>query len=183
MSPAELIAAALRRERLAAGLSLSALAEKAGLAKSTLSMLESGKGNPSTETLWNIATALGIPYSLLFEQAPDDAATLIRVGEGFAVPSDSAAAQAVSLSTGTPGARRDIARMTIEPGAARVSTPHTPGTREHVIVCAGRAEVGPDDRLVTLGPGDYYAFPGDVPHRYRALEPGTILMLVMEAGR
>lgn len=183
MSPVELIAAALRRERLAAGLSLSALAEKAGLAKSTLSMLESAKGNPSIETLWNIATALGIPYAMLFEPTPDAATTLIRVGEGVAVPSDSASAKAVNLSVGKPGTRRDITRLAIEPGAARISSPHPPGTREHVVVCAGRAELGPDDRLMTLAPGDYYAFPGDVPHRYRALERGTIILLVMEAGR
>lgn len=183
MSPVELIAAALRRERLAAGLSLSALADKAGLAKSTLSLLESGKGNPSIETLWNIATALDIPYSLLFDPTPVASTTLIRADEGPSVPSDSATAKGALLSSGSPGIRRDINRLTIEPGPARISAPHPPGTREHVILCAGRAEVGPDDGLVTLTPGDYYAFPGDVPHRYRALEPGTILVLVMEAGR
>ena len=50
MNPTELIASAIGRERERAGLSLSALAAKAGLAKSTLSQLEAGKGNPSIET-------------------------------------------------------------------------------------------------------------------------------------
>ena len=48
--------AGLRRERERVGLSLSELAKRAGIAKSTLSQLESASGNPSVETLW----ALGV---------------------------------------------------------------------------------------------------------------------------
>ena len=44
-------------ERERAGMSLAELA-RAGLAKSTLSQLESGTGNPSLETLWALAMAL-----------------------------------------------------------------------------------------------------------------------------
>jgi len=69
MTPTAIIAAAIRRERELAQISLSALAAKAGLAKSTLSQLEGGKGNPNVETLWALATALGIPFSSLFEAA------------------------------------------------------------------------------------------------------------------
>ena len=57
------IAAALRRERARAGVSLTELARRAGIAKSTLSQLESGSGNPSVETLWALGTALGVPFA------------------------------------------------------------------------------------------------------------------------
>ena len=50
--PLGLIARSIRRERERVGLSLSELAKQAGIAKSTLSQLESGTGNPSVETLW-----------------------------------------------------------------------------------------------------------------------------------
>ena len=50
-APLELIAASLRRERRRTGLSLTEVARRAGIAKSTLSQLESGTGNPSLETL------------------------------------------------------------------------------------------------------------------------------------
>jgi len=33
---------------------------------------------------------------------------------------------------------------------------------------------------VELGPGDYARFPGDRPHSYEALEPGSSAVLVME---
>jgi transcriptional regulator with XRE-family HTH domain len=50
-----------------AGLSLTELARRAGIAKSTLSQLESGAGNPSVETLWALAVALGVPFSRLVD--------------------------------------------------------------------------------------------------------------------
>jgi len=53
-APLEVIAASLRRERRRTGLSLTEVARRAGIAKSTLSQLESGTGNPSVETLWAI---------------------------------------------------------------------------------------------------------------------------------
>jgi transcriptional regulator with XRE-family HTH domain len=61
--------ASIRRTRLLSGLSLTALASRAGISKSTLSDLESGAGNPSLETLWAIATALGVPVGRLFDEA------------------------------------------------------------------------------------------------------------------
>jgi len=77
----ETIAAALRRERERAGLTLTELARRAGLAKSTLSQLESGSGNPGVETLWALSMALGVPFSRLVEpEAPRT--RLIRAGEG-----------------------------------------------------------------------------------------------------
>ena len=47
-----LVSLSLRRERARAALSLTELARRAGIAKSTLSQLENGTGNPSIETLW-----------------------------------------------------------------------------------------------------------------------------------
>src|SRR5947207_1625108 len=63
-APLELIASSLRRERRRSGLSLTELARRAGIAKSTLSQLESGTGNPSLETLWAICVALDVPVEL-----------------------------------------------------------------------------------------------------------------------
>lgn len=51
----------------ATGLSLAEVARRAGIAKSTLSQLESGNGNPSLETLWSLCVALDIPFAVLLE--------------------------------------------------------------------------------------------------------------------
>jgi hypothetical protein len=45
---------------------------------------------------------------------------------------------------------------------------------------AGSALAGPQEEPVQLAPGDYVAYPGDVTHIFRALEPGTWGVLVSE---
>ena len=58
--PIEQIAATLNAERLNAGLSIAEVARRANIAKSTLSQLENGVGNPSIETLWSICVVLDL---------------------------------------------------------------------------------------------------------------------------
>ncbi|WP_328439093.1 XRE family transcriptional regulator [Streptomyces sp. NBC_00444] len=177
--PLTWIAASLRRERTRAGLSLSELAKRAGIAKSTLSQLEAGSGNPSVETLWALGVALGVPFSALVEP-PVSAVQVIRAGEGPTVASERADYVATLLSASPPGARRDIYRLRAEPGPARESEPHIPGSVEHLIVSAGRVKAGPRGEEVELGPGDYMSYRGDVPHSYEALAAGTTFVLVMQ---
>ncbi|KUN93681.1 helix-turn-helix domain-containing protein [Streptomyces caeruleatus] len=177
--PLDWIAASLRRERTRAGLSLSELAKRAGIAKSTLSQLEAGGGNPSVETLWALGVALGVPFSALVEP-PSPAVQVIRSGEGPTVASERADYVATLLSASPPGARRDIYHLRAEPGAARESEPHIPGSVEHLVVSTGRLKAGPRGEAVELGPGDYMTYRGDVPHAYEALLPGTTFVLIMQ---
>ncbi|MFD2175037.1 helix-turn-helix domain-containing protein [Rhodobacter lacus] len=181
-TPNALIAQAILRERLSAGLSLSALAARAGLAKSTLSQLEAGKGNPNVETLWAIATALGLPFSALFAEAAAPRA-LIRAQEGRALASDAAGFAAVLLDRCPPDRRRDLYRLALEPGARRAAAPHPPGTVEHALVATGKVRLGPEGAQEELGPGDYYRFAGDLPHLYAALDAPVLLFVVMEVTR
>jgi transcriptional regulator with XRE-family HTH domain len=174
-----LIAASVRRERDRAGLSLTELAKRAGIAKSTLSQLESGAGNPSVETLWGLGAALGVPFSRLIDP-PRPNVRVIRAGEGPVTYSERADYAATLLSSSPSNVRRDIYRVTVQPGEPRTSEPHMSGTTEHVVLSSGRALAGPVQEPVELGPGDYVAYPGDVPHTFEALEPGTTAVIVME---
>lgn len=176
---AALIAASVRRERDRAGLSLTELAKRAGIAKSTLSQLESGVGNPSVETLWGLGAALGVPFSRLVDP-PRPNVRVIRAGEGPVTYAEKADYAATLLSSCPPGARRDIYRIVVQPGEPRISEPHMSGTTEHVTLATGRALVGPNQEAVEIGPGDYVAYPGDVPHIFKALEPDTVAVMVME---
>ncbi|WP_223189816.1 MULTISPECIES: helix-turn-helix domain-containing protein [unclassified Streptomyces] len=177
--PLDWIAAALRRERTRAGLSLSELAKRAGIAKSTLSQLEAASGNPSVETLWALGVALGVPFSALVEP-PVPSVQVIRAGQGPTVASEMAEYAATLLSASPPGVRRDVYHVRVEPGAARDSEPHIPGTVEHLIVSTGRMKAGPAGEEVELGPGDYMSYRGDVRHSYEALVPGATFVLVMQ---
>lgn len=179
MSPNDMIAEAITRERQRAGISLSALAGAAGLAKSTLSQLEAGKGNPSIETLWAIATALDIPFSFLFEgQQPE--LQLVRANAHNNLSSENAPFEALLLAKCPPNIRRDIFRVTLQAPTARDAEAHPRGTVEHALVCEGRVRLGPIDALQDMGPGDYYRYPGDGPHSYAALSERAMLLLVME---
>jgi transcriptional regulator with XRE-family HTH domain len=174
-----LISMSLRRERARAGLTLTELARRAGIAKSTLSQLESGTGNPSLETLWALGLALGVPLSRLVDP-PGHGIRVIRAGEGPVMHAEHADYDAAMLASCPPGARRDIYRVIGQPGAPHLAHPHMPGTMEHLILGSGRVLAGPEGETVELGPGDYVRYPGDVPHIFDAREPDTSGVIIME---
>jgi len=173
------IARTLRREREAAGLSVSELARRASVSKATVSQLENGSGNPSVETLWALGVALGVPFAVLVDQQTHSP-TLIRADEMAGVPSAAAAYSASLLSASPPGARRDVYLIRAEPGEPRRSVPHHPGTTEHVVLIAGQARVGPADATLLLNPGDYLSYAGDAPHVFEATAPATSAVLISE---
>lgn len=173
------VAMSLRRERTRAGISLTELARRAGIAKSTLSQLEAGSGNPSLETLWALGVALGVPLSRLVEP-PRRPVTVIRAGEGAAMHTENAEYAAVLLAACPPGARRDIYRVRAQPGSPYLARPHVPGTAEHLVLGTGRVLAGPAGETVELGPGDYMLYPADVPHVFDALEPDSTGVIIME---
>ncbi|AOW92633.1 DNA-binding protein [Rhodococcus sp. WMMA185] len=178
-SPLGYIGPSLRRERERSGLSLTEVARRAGVAKSTLSQLESGSGNPSVETLWALCVALDVPMSQLLDP-PRPRVQVIRANEGPELASEQADYRATLVASFLPTARRDVYRIAAEPGSGRESEPHMPGLVEHVILSAGRALVGVAGDPVELGPGDYITYPGDIAHVFEALEPGTRAVLISE---
>ncbi|MBE7638225.1 helix-turn-helix domain-containing protein [Sneathiella sp. P13V-1] len=176
-----LVAKSIARERKRAKLSLSALADKAGLAKSTLSQLEAGQGNPNLETLWAIATALDVPFNFLFE-VPEPQTSLIRAADGCEITSKSASYSATLLSDCPPNCRRVLYRFNLQPNTARSAEAHHDGTIEHAFVCSGEAFIGPDDNLEKMSPGDYYRYPADRPHTYKSMDEEVVLMVIIETS-
>jgi transcriptional regulator with XRE-family HTH domain len=178
-APLDVIAAAVRHERERAGLSLSEVAKRAGIAKSTLHQLEAGTGNPSVETLWALGVALDVPFGRFLEPVAA-APRVIRAGDGPAIRSEQSDYVGTLLATCPPGARRDIYLITIGMKAVRHADAHTVGSIEHILVMSGAVRCGPVGQTVDLHPRDYASFPGDVPHMYEALAENTALALVME---
>ncbi len=143
--PISVIAKSLVRERARTGLSLAEVARRAGIAKSTLSQLESGNGNPSLETLWSLCVALDIPFARLLEPQVNKT-QVIRRGEGTKVVAEQANYQAILLAACPPGARRDIYLLLTQPrrrphfasASARLGGTYY----RHPGAGAGRADVG-----------------------------------------
>lgn len=172
-----LIAECLQRERARAGWSMGELARRSGVAKSTLSQLEGAQGNPSVETLWALATALGVPFSRLVEP-PAPQTTVVRAGEGTAYATEGGDYLATLLASSPPAQRHDVFRLDVAAGARRRSDPHPEGTVEHLFMCRGDATAGPAEAPVRLGPGDYLRYRGDAPHVLEAGAEGVLAVLV-----
>ncbi len=161
-------------------MSLSELARRAGIGKSTMSGLETGAGNPSIETMWALASALNVPLARLLDP-PQHVVALMHAKDLPSLPSMSSNYAATLLSAAPAHSRRDIYLIRAEPGEPRDSQPHPPGTVEHVIMGSGSARIEVVGESYELHVGDYLTYPGDQPHLFTALEPGTTATFVVES--
>ena len=173
------IGSAIRRERSAAGISVSELARRSGVSKATVSQLESGRGNPSVETLWALGDALGVPFARLVDETTEPV-TFIRAADAPLIRSAGSSYEAALLSASPHNARRDVYLVQAERNSPKASAPHALGTVEHVILVSGAARVGPASSPLSMSPGDYLCYPGDAPHVFEALDEGTTAVLISE---
>jgi transcriptional regulator with XRE-family HTH domain len=166
---------ALRRD---AGLTLAELASASGLGKSTLAQLESGRANPSVETLWAIAAALKVPFAQLVEEQRSPL-RVVRAGDVPAMRSAEAPGWAGRLlSASQRRGRFDLYSLDLEAGTVRHADAHHAGVEEHLVVAAGRLRAGPQAGPVELAAGDLIIFAADVPHVYEALETTRAVLLM-----
>jgi transcriptional regulator with XRE-family HTH domain len=173
------VAENIRTLRERRGMSLSELAQRAGVGKSTLSMLESGKANPSIETLWAIAAALGVPFGQVIEPQ-EPVVRVVRAGEGTRIHAESAHVSARLIAASHRRGPFEVYIFEAEPGAVHEATAHIRGTVEHQYIVNGRMRCGPIGAEVVLGPGDIATFPADQPHSYEALEAGTRALQIVD---
>ncbi len=173
------VAENVRNMRNRNGLSLSELATRAGVSKSTLSQLESGSANPSIETLWAIASALGVPFAQILEPREPEV-RVVRRGEGIRIDAEDATFHARLLGSRSGRGAFEVYVLSCEPGTAHVARPHIKGAIEHLYMLEGRLLVGPIDAAVEIEEGDLASFAADGEHRYEALTPGTRAVLIMD---
>ncbi|MCW2314079.1 helix-turn-helix domain-containing protein [Rhodoferax antarcticus] len=150
------------------GLTLTGLSERSGIAKSTLSQLENGDGNPTIDTLWAIANALGVSFGQLVD---NDAGSSDLLEDGVVV-------RFIEKSTTDP--EIEVYSMELRPDYRMDSVPHPAGVRERVTVLSGSIYVGQMDRPRLLHSGDSHCFTADVPHFYATKEQGARVHVVIE---
>ncbi|HTZ87075.1 MAG TPA: helix-turn-helix domain-containing protein [Solirubrobacteraceae bacterium] len=180
------IARNLRRWRTTREMTLSALAEQAGVAKSTVSLIERGQGNPSIDTVWALASALGVPFTSLFhDEPPADDVSVVREDDGSVIAVEDAGLEAEGLIvrhmlTRTGGALIEIYTLVLDEGAVRHAQAHVAGLFEHITIAAGSVEISTDSFKETLNQGDLISFRADRPHTYRVIEGPVRLVSVHE---
>lgn len=167
--PAEaLIGARLRAARHAAGLTLAAVAEQAGLTKGFLSRLERDEVSPSVASLVSVCGVLGIAVGQLF-QAPET--SLVRAD---AAPPINFGGRRLREYLLTPGSQRQlqVIRSVIEPGGGGGPELYALACdAEFVYVVHGELRLRLPGETVDLAAGDAFTMPGTTPHTW--VNPST----------
>ncbi|MBB6565052.1 helix-turn-helix transcriptional regulator [Kribbella sandramycini] len=177
MSAGRVLGANLRARRDEQGISLSELARRSGIAKGTLSQLESGSGNPTIETVFSLSNALGVPVSALLNEAPTAELVVVR-GAETGVLSGEAIDLRMLRRVEPAGGLFEIYTQDVRPDAVQHSDGH-PGIEHHVVL-SGRLRVTSQGRSEELGPGDYLAFRAAGPHEYAAVGGPVRSVLLLE---
>ncbi len=182
----EPIARNLRRWRTTRELTLSALAAQAGVAKSTVSLIERGHANPSIDTVGALAAALGVPFASLFEdESTGEEVALVRERESPVIAVDPTGLEGEGLVvrhmlTRSGGALIEIYTLQLQHGAVLAAEPHVTGLFEHVTVAAGSVQISCDSFSEVLHAGDLISFRADRAHSYRVIEGPVRLVAVHE---
>src|ERR1700719_1235195 len=167
-------------------MTLSALAQEAGVAKSTVSLIERGQGTPSIDTVWALAAALGVPFASLFhDESPADDVLVVREDDGSVIAVDQAGLDTDGLVirhmlTRTGGSLIEIYSLVLDEGAERHASAHVTGLFEHITVATGTVEISTESFTEVVRQGDLISFRADRPHSYRVIEGPVRLVSVHE---
>ncbi|MGK5530527.1 helix-turn-helix domain-containing protein [Streptomyces sp. URMC 129] len=170
----------LRRLRTERGLTLDALAARAGISRGMLIQIEQARTNPSVGTVVKVGDALGVSITTLldFEQTP--VVRLVPAGQAVRLWSTEAGSHGTLLAgTEAPGPL-ELWRWRLMPGEGHASDPHPPGTSELVHVTAGVLTLAVDGTDHPVPAGTSASFESHVPHGYRndGTEPVEMTMAV-----
>lgn len=166
----------LRVLRARAGLSQRALAKRVGVPNSTISLIESGKMNPSVGALRKILDGIPVRMSefFAFEPEPEQQVfyasdELSEIGKG--------GLSLRQVGGNLFGRAMMILKETYQPGADTGRVLYGHEGEEGGIVVSGRVEVTVGEARKILGPGDAYYFDSRTPHRFRQVgaEPCTVI--------
>ena len=145
----------VRGLRAARGLTLDALADKAGVSRAMLSRIERGESNPTAQLLGRVCAGLDVTLSALFAET-----------ERGASPLSGRADQAVWRDRGsgyvrrvvTPphsGAAADIVDVEFPPGASvTMESSRSPALDQQIVLFAGRMDITVGDTTHRLEAGD-----------------------------
>ena len=163
----------IRTLRLERGLTLSAVAQAAGVSTSLISQVERGLATPSISALRRIAGALGVPIAALFlgNEEPSDCESdrtgrrlVVRRHErkGLHVPRSKVVYELL-----TPDLNRKVEFIWIEyePGAITHPEPMSHPGEENAVCLEGSVVVSLEGQEFVLNEGDSISFESGRPHQ------------------
>ena len=159
------IGARLRAHRLERGLTISEVAEQAGLTAGFISQLERDLTSASLSSLYRICAVLGIRVGNLVDDVP--AGKLIRREEQARRSLAMGNAEHLLLSS-RDERRFHVTESHIPPGGSAGEEPYTlPADVEHVYVLSGSLELRVAGETHSLEEGDTLTYSPRDPHTWR----------------
>lgn len=171
---------ALRRQR---GLSMRGLAELCELSPNTISLIERGATSPSVSTLHQLASALKVPITALFE-GPGEKVQAIHSRPGKRAFSGSSGALLESLGSGLEGQTLEPFLVTLQPGADSGTAAIVHTGHELVYCIQGDLEYRIEGQSYQISPGESLLFEASLPHLWRnpsESEPSVFLLVFQSA--
>jgi transcriptional regulator with XRE-family HTH domain len=152
------------RER--SGLSQRALAKRSGISNATISLIESGKLNPSVAVLKRILDGISLDLSAFFAMEAAEPEPVVYRADGL-VEIGRGKISYRQVGRELAGRRVQILHERYTPGGdtGKVNLRH--GGEEGGVVIRGHLELTVDGERYVLGPGDAYYFDSSRPHRFR----------------
>ena len=176
------IAARVRQIRASSGLALDALAERSGVSRSMISLIERGESCTTAVVLEKLATGLGVPLASLFDApaAPADPVSRRKDQVEWRDPASGYVRRNVS-PPGFPSPLQIV--EVVFPAGARVAyeTGPRPGVmHQQIWVLQGTLEVTLDKTTHELGAGDCLAMVVDrqITFRNRTAKPVRYAVII-----
>lgn len=182
-----LLAARVRDLRKAQGATLDQLAQRSGVSRSMISLIERGASSPTAAVLSKLAAALEVPLATLFDTAPADAerppSPLARPADQSLWTDPASGYQRRHLTPAGLGAPLELVEVIFPAGqsvtfdnATRVPTPTHLAPHQQLWLLEGRMTLTVGSQTWALAAGDclamavnqpiVFANPGNRPARY-----------------
>lgn len=154
----------LKTYRVKRGLTQEEFSKISGLARSTITNIESGEANPSLSKVISIAQALDISIDQLISKPRSQVMLLKETDITKVLRGDF-----IEISKLFPEETKGIAIDKVKIGAGQVfrGKAHLSGSKEYLTVIEGELEIIINGDSYTVEKNQVLAFPGDVNHSYK----------------
>ena len=159
-----LIARRVRALRDLQGLSLAALAERSGVSRSTISLIERGESSPTATVLDRLSAALGVTLASLFDQPAEAPSPVARAADQVTWTDPVSGYLRRTLSPGADAALQ-LVEVHFPPGqrVAYETTTRDRDVHQQVWIIEGTMAITVGDERWTLAAGDCLAMHLDRP--------------------
>ena len=163
-------------------LSMRDLAEMSGLSVNAISKIERGENSPTVASLHQLASALGVHITDLFQQDIHQVSVFVKAEDATILRSEGLVIE--GLGSGLPHQQLEPFKLIIYPNIDYTSEPVSHSGEEFIYCLKGKVEYLVGSNTFILEQGDRLIFKASQPHCWRNLgsEPAEII-LVLEADR